>query len=298
MPITIPTLSGSYIKSDQFHDRLNIIQKFINLGIDSSSDLESDGFNQFETKHVYKPDLFGSPSPKMTGVSSQVHWRNISNDWTTGVTMSGGSVGKTWVGVPGLCTRLKLTERAQCVFTSSFYVFELGGVSYPKSFWKYELKDKSKFGLGAWEVDEVDEDDAVSLKSASDRERDAYGHEYSVAANVSLFINGQQQGSTNRRVHTSNVLPYGRYGEQTNNGWIMYQMISRHQQTISKRFTLEKGIHDVGIMCQPRQISHISLRGEAKTHNTQAACQKRKNIYFLARSMVADVVYDSDSRLE
>ena len=295
MPITMPTLSGAYIKSDDFHDRLNIIQKFINVEIDTTSDLASSGFNEFETKHVYKPDLFGSPSPKMSGVSSQVHWRNVANDWTTGVTMSSGCVGRTWVGVPGLCTRLKLTERAQCVFTSSFYVFEMGGVTEQKGFWKYKNKARTKFGLGPWIEDEITDDSGATKKDAGDRERDKFGHEYKVAAHVSLFIDGVRQSSTNREVHTNNVLPHGRYGQRENKGWIMSQMISRHQQTISKRFTLEKGIHDVGIMCRPREIDHISLRGEAFQGNQKAAAQEAKNIYFLARSMVVDVIYDSDS---
>jgi len=253
------------------------MQKFINVGIDSATDLESGGFSAFETKHVYKPDLFGSPSPRMTTVSSQVHWRNVSNDWTSGVTMSAGNVGQDWIGVPGLCTRVKVTERAKCIFTASFYVFEMGGATEPKASWKYNLKTPGG---------------SSSTKDSADRERTSYGHEYHAAGYAALFIDGDRQSSTVRTIHTSNVLPTNRFGELVNNGHIMFQMISRHQQTISKKFTLGEGVHDIGIMCRPREIDNHKLFGEARDHNSMASCQEHKNIYFLARSMVADVIYD------
>ena len=277
MTITMPTVDPTTIKSDDLHDKLDVIQRFINIGIDSqSSNFAYGEQGVLESKHVYKPDLFGSPSPKVTNVSSQTHWRSVSNDWTQGVTFSAGSIGHDWVGVPGLCTRIKITEPARLHYSASFYVFEMGGATESKARWKYKIKNEGT---------------TVTLSSSS-RDRTAFGHEYHAAGYIALSVNGAIQNSTMRTVYTSNVIPTEDNGNIENNGHIMFQMISRHQQSIVKRLKLNPGIHDIGIVCQPREVDLHRLFGKAREHSREVYMQEHKNIFFLARSMVADLVYE------
>jgi len=276
MTITMPTVDPTTIKADDLHDKLDVIQRFINIGIDSqSSNFAYGEQGVLESKHVYKPDLFGSPSPKVTNVSSQTHWRSVSNDWTQGVTFSAGSIGNDWVGVPGLCTRIKITEPARLHYSASFYVFEMGGATESKASWSWIIRNQ-------WS----------RKKDAADRDRTAFGHEYHAAGYIALSVNGSIQNSTMRTVYTSNVVPTEDDGTVENNGHIMFQMISRHQQSIVKRLKLNPGIHDIGIVCKPREVDLLKLKGQAREENSEAYMQEHKNIFFLARSMIADLVYE------
>lgn len=279
MPITSFPSVGAKINAEDLSKRIDKIETYVNKGIDARVDFKDDGFEQFTSKHVYKPELFGSPSPRMMAVSSQVHWRNTDLDWTDGVIMQAASTGNSWTPVPGLCTRIKLFQKADVYFMSSFYCFEMGGVTEAHGHWdmirKYE-------GIGAVRRDEADF-----------FPRSSFGHESHLAASVRLMVDGTSQSSTNRTIYTSNLYPTNADNVVINGGHIMFQMVSRHQQSIFKTVSLDAGIHDIGIVCKPVGIDFTTLSGFARSAEFGME-QEHKHIYFLSRTMVVDCNYIDD----
>ena len=284
MPITSWPPLGDTINAEDLTDRLKKIETFVNLDIDGPADFEDDGVEKFETKHIYKPDLFGSPSPRQMAISSQTHWRNTDNDWTSGVIFQGGTVGNSWVPIPGLCTRVKLTQACDVHVSASFYCFEMGGVTDAHSERKWVKGVENEGGAG-------------KLVSAGGRLRDStlsasnYGHEYELAGNVQLMLDGATVSSTNRKIFTSNVYPVNGKNECINGGHIMFQMLSRHHQSICRSFQRNKGWHDIGIAFQPSETDLIALQGTAPANASGVWAQQHKHVYFLARSLVVDCVY-------
>lgn len=279
MAIVFPDLD-SKIKAEDFHDRIEIIKNFTNLGIHGDAHLADSP--ALESKHIYKPDLYGSPSPRLKAVSSQTHWRSVSNDWSSGVMFSAGLCGaREYFPVPGLCTRVKVTRTAQLMFMSSFYAFEVGGCSSPKAARKYVMGIDGR------------------ISSVPDPASN-WGHEYLHAGFLNLQINGVNQSTTTRPVFINNVIPTGQTGSLINNGHIMWHMRSRYQFSICKIMDLSAGVHDVGVSFYPSEISTRKMFPNARYSTTptsayysnkSAQMKRAGNVYFLARSMVADVVY-------
>jgi len=279
MPIGSFPSVGAKINAEDLSSRIDKIETYVNKGIDSKVDFKDDGEGQFSSKHVYKPDLFGSPSPRMMAVSSQIHWRNTDLDWTDGVLMLAGAVGNAWTPVPGLCTRIKLAQKADVYFMSSFYCFEMGGVTDSHAAWEYSRKKEGATEMVTTRTDKLD--------------RKSFGHEYEIAAGVRLMVDGTTQGSTHRNIFTSNVYPTQWMNVVINGGHIMFQMVSRHQQSICKTLSLSAGVHDIGIVCRPEPLDLISLSGFAKSaeHDWE---HEHKHVYFLSRTMVVDCNYIDD----
>ena len=96
----------------------------------------SDGFTgdgYIGKKHVLKPEFYGSPAPRMEGVSSQVHHRKTESSDRDAVVFSPSTTGGAYEVIPGTAARVKIRDRAHIYIKASFYCFELGGVQLAKA---------------------------------------------------------------------------------------------------------------------------------------------------------------------
>tara|TARA_R100000458_G_scaffold56900_2_gene62348 strand:+ start:6418 stop:7434 length:1017 start_codon:yes stop_codon:yes gene_type:complete len=269
---------SSEIAAYKLRQRLDMIRNYINVDVDNKLDFDFTDGQKLETKHVYKPDLYGSPSPRMEGVSSQVHFRRAENDYSKSAYFSGGTVGQRYVAIPGLCTRVKMAKPGWFHYRASFYGFEIGGASRAKVQWIYEVKTSSPSPVYG-------------------HERHEFGFEYTNAAKVKLFVNGVGQGSTERRIKTSAVKAADGRGLNVHGGHIFQCMISRHQHSVVWSGYLDAGVHDIGLCIQPIRNRTLYMMGEAYTHSSSSKRPRfpqHKHIYITARSMVTDVIYEDD----
>tara|TARA_R100001082_G_scaffold62613_2_gene35087 strand:+ start:7084 stop:8013 length:930 start_codon:yes stop_codon:yes gene_type:complete len=255
--------------------RLSLVQRFLNYDIDSIHDFNFDEGKALETKNIYKPDLFGSPSPRMEAVSSQVHFRRTENDYSQGVYFSTATVGRRYVAIPGLCTRIKVAKPGFVHFRCSFYAFETGGAARAKAEYKWIAKSETP-----------------APKHPTDKTK--YGLEYTTAAITKLFVNNKAIGSTARYIKAGQVRSIDQTGQNCFGGHILQTMLSRHQYSVVYRQYLDEGVHDIGICIKPNKHYTAFMMGNAYEHSgsSKARVYQQKHIYVLARSMVADFVYN------
>ena len=73
MPVDITEkTSGLTISAREIRDNVEAIQEFVNGGI-RNADLER---SSLETENILKPEFYGSPSPRVEGVSSDTYYRS------------------------------------------------------------------------------------------------------------------------------------------------------------------------------------------------------------------------------
>lgn len=261
---------SSIIKAEDLMTGIDSIESFVNTGIGTTPTLREparsvDGW--IKPKHIFKPEFFGSPSPRMTAVSSQVHWRQTADNWQNGVVFQSQTSGTDYAGIPGTCTRIKNKDKLECFFMASFYCFEMGGLANPAH-------------------------DTTSFPERTDR-----GYESYDAGDIYLKVDGDVHGSTRRTVYTSLVKPEGSGGHLDAGGFALMSMIGRHQHSICKRVVLEPGIHDIGLVFKGRKTSRESVLKNDQGNNvyyrgeSEREYSKWKHVFFLSRNMVVDCMY-------
>ena len=62
----------------------------------------------FTSRELFKPDFFGSPSPRMGADAGGGAYRSADQDWSAGAVFNPNSTGGGFTGVPGLSTSLRL----------------------------------------------------------------------------------------------------------------------------------------------------------------------------------------------
>jgi hypothetical protein len=319
--------SSSVLKASHLNDGIDAIQDFLNEGIGikelkGSVDYTGGTLDPYtkegwvDSKLIYRPEFYGSPSPRMMAVSGQTHFREVNNSWTNSVCFQADVSGAAITGVPNACTRIKLRHNATVNIMCSFYMFEIGGVNY---------------------------DPAVSGGNGT-------GYENYSAGEVYLNIDGTTFPSTMRSIYTANVLPNTylgfsdtdadatkrdifKYIHQQQNGYLILPMIGRHQHNMVLQVDLDAGIHDVGIVFEPRsQANEPSVplqdrmsstsRGTTYTdgysdetiidrgidddydiwfgvsHDLRPKIMRRKNVFFSARNLVVDCYYNDNEWYE
>ena len=88
---------GTYLKAEDINSVSDAMFTFINEGIGnnelkSAEDIPSDAPKSvvyekkgwIDPKIIYRPEFYGSPSPRMMAVSGQTHWRETPNNWSKG----------------------------------------------------------------------------------------------------------------------------------------------------------------------------------------------------------------------
>ena len=246
-----------------------------------------------ESKSIYKPEFFGSPSPRMVAVSGQAHFRETPHSWSDGVIFNPSACGGDWIGVPGLCTTMKLRHKSTVNINASFYAFEWGGVNLP-------VVAGEQIKLGA-----------------------SNGYENLLAGLIRLSVNGEPKLSTQRRLYTSLVGPRrfdyegeeslgtghlstgGKAGKTNANGFLFFNMIGRHQYSMNLQITLGPGVHSVGVVFQPQQmttknykmLTHYGFSDVVDkyglTGDEWPYFQEHKHVLFTARNLVVDAYYNN-----
>ena len=238
-------------------------------------------------KHIFKPDFYASPSPRMEAISSQVHYRTTGQSPPEGVIFTPTNAGSGWNAIPGTSTRLKLRDHARVHFTATFYCYEFGGLAQFKGF------------AGATET-----------FSGANQKHQYYGGETKFAGGVALSIHGKSnhpyevEMSTYRAIYTSTLTPFkvavGSDTSVQNAGFCLLNMIGRHQHHLVYTKSLNPGVYDIGLMFKSGQAGWVSSMAEAFIELGLEGGQIRSNktVFFMARNMVADVMYTGRASAE
>ena len=279
------------LKASHVENGFELIEEFMNKGIgteelkdaqpytgSSSDPLNYEGW--LDSDRIYKPEFYGSPSPRMMAVSGQTHFRETPDSWSDSVLMNADLVGNDDIPVPGACTSIKLRHNALVNVMCSFYCFEWGGLNRERN--------------------DLTSQDIASLHS---------GYEAREAGHVYLSVSGITRSSTKRTIFTSNVGPtdpdYSGTGARrenlANNGFILHPMIGRHQHFMSFQVELNEGVHDIGLVFNPNMQTDKNYRMHYRFSDTEEKYgftdaetpyfPYRKHIIFKSRNMIVDAYY-------
>lgn len=283
-------LFGSQVlKADHVNSAGESLQNFINQGIENSELAPASDFSDTSSLDVkvyakegwvgsdliYRPEFYGSPSPRMMAVSGQTHFREVNNDWSKGVIFGPSTTGPGWSAIPNLSTTVKLRHSATVNIMASFYCFEFGGVA------KSQARANEISGTGTSESyaevlagqsgirtgpagyflkNELIGGSGSTRKEFGDSS--SHGYETKSAGWVRLQVNNNRYRSTTRPIYTSHVDPRKPYefpeqetdfyGEGlastvTQNGYIFMPMIGRHLHHITAQVNLSEGVHNIGL---------------------------------------------------
>lgn len=252
MPKNLPSNPsiGDQVDVGYFDDVYEGVENYTNYGIEHS-DLQGTGpspsasdLHWVKTQHIFKPEFYGSPSPRMDGVSCSVYHRHVDHAIENRSIHHSAATENDWVWVPGLVATVKVSppyERsynsgtAEANFTSdnhvatvlsSFYAFDMGGSGSEHG----ETLEASLRG-------------AKNLADAAAGDADSQNgsYEYTHAATFALFVNDNRMESTDRFLYTG-----------TRWNW----MGSRKQFSIMKNVNLPIGVHNIGIRVRMEPIQH------------------------------------------
>ena len=287
---------SSTLKAEHVNNASDSIVDFINKGIwqdelkepktvvDPLSSYEKEGW--LDSRLIYRPEFYGSPSPRMIAQTGQTHFRETPNDWSSGACFNHEISGTSPIAVPGTATTLKLRHKAVVNIMCSFYAFEFGGVYESEKFMLDEGGLSGNYG----------------------------GYETNRAGSTFLSINGSKKASTESQIFTSFVGPRRGYVDfdkiklapyrYTSRGFIFLPMIGRHMHHFTYQQTLNEGVHDIGLVFEARQgtgtYSWISKYKHDKTSfrdyfnfpkDEEPKFLTEKHVFFLARNLIVDAYY-------
>jgi len=300
--------SSSVLKAEHINDAVDSMQSFVNQGI-TRTELKdavaiSDPVNPYSKQGfvnsnlVYRPEFYGSPSPRMMAVSGQTHFRENGNSWSDGAIFNAEISGESFTGVPGMCTRLKLRHSAIVNIMCSFYAFEFGGVNESKR------------------------DNRGSIHNQG-----STGYESSEAAFTRIMVNGDAKAWTERTVFTSLITPRRAISignskfdigskeraefSHVARGFLFFPMVGRRLHHCVHQLTLSEGVHDVGLAIKPKRVGRLdeirvlTRQGLASDNAIKESLgieesslphfPQKKHIFILSRNIVVDAYYlDND----
>ena len=304
----IDLTSSSVLKAKHVDDAVDSMQSFVNQGIGRTelkdavsvskppNPFTKDGF--VNSNLVYRPEFYGSPSPRMIAVSGQTHFRENGTSWSDGAMFNAEVSGESFTGVPGMCTRLKLRHPAIVNVMCSFYAFEFGGVGRSK-------RDQS----------------------SGFHNQDSTGYESIEAAECRMLVNGVSQFSTERTIFTSLITPRRAISRGTsffeigskervffshvNRGFLFFPMVGRRLHHCVMQKQLPEGIHDIGLAIKPittgsptTVLTHEGLISAQEVQNdigislsNMPQVPQHKHIFVLARNLIVDSYYLSNDPL-
>ena len=308
------------LDAKHINDASDALQNFVNRKINRkelapSVDFEENDIDPYEKKgwvnssRIYRPEFYGSPSPRMMAVSGQTHFREVPNDYSSGAMFNADVNGSSSTPVPNTAARVKLKHNATINIMASFYMFEVGGVAL--SAHENNVDQLPYYGGSGSHVSSPDPDENAHRGYESLRAGDCY-----------LRIDGSDALSSRRRIYVSSVGPrvnveYATGGAPheyiyTQRGFIFNPMIGRHQHHILYQTRLSPGIHDIGLSFRPQSIHSLTeytdyplldyywsnpVMSEAHDRGGvegRPGFPKIKHIFFLARNFIVDVYYEDN----
>ena len=317
-------LEGSKtLKASHVTDLDSSIRRFVNYGIGADeirdpAPYDLDTRNTYsehgwvDSQHIFKPEFYGSPDPRMTAVSGATHFRETNSNLSEHALFNYELTGSTYAPVPGLCARIKLKHDSTVYINASFYAYEIGGIARTPS----------------WQI-------ALNKRDGSPSDVTPHeGYLGRAAADFVLHINGNFKSGTKRRLFVSTLIPhsacfgdtdswpYGDDGDnsfgsphsdfsttnQLNDGQLFFNMLSRQQFAIVFAAQLPAGIHDMGIYCRPtanetyiehdkqyqagRDDSYSHMLSYGVEHGDWPLYPGRKHIFVGARNFVVDAYHN------
>lgn len=256
MPKHFPTdpVASDLIDVGYFDDAYKGAEEYVNYGIENE-DLKGHAFasgqmqpnsnssselNWVETKHIYKPDFYGSPSPRMEGVSALVYHRQTDHSIEKRSIHHAAATAGEWVWVPGITATIKIpppytrtafktksevkldkNDHAVTVLCT-FYAFEMGGSG-------------AEFGGFVEDVWKPYSGHAVGVDYQDGN------YEFGKVADFALFVNDDRRSSTDRTLY-----------ESTRWNW----MGARKQFSIMQTLHLPVGVHNIGVKIKVANVEH------------------------------------------
>ena len=303
--------SDDKLKAEHVNTLSQSVQDFINEGISREElkgpdNIDDPKFYQnyttsgwVDSKLIYRPEFYGSPSPRMMAVSGTTHFREKSNAIQDGSIFQVDLMGEAFQGVPGCTTTLKLRHPAVVNVMASFYCYEFGGVA---------------------------SETTVALP-------ESYGHnllyggnkyESRAAAEFRLSVNGANQKSTGRIIYASTAdatrdrgrnylrsiypdFPPGLSDAQQ--GYLFFPMIGRKQSHLIYQIELGTGTHNIGLVCKCFNQGSVSWR-YSYSEDSLVECDgnkfpssqwpkfpQSKMIFVQARNFIVDAYYTNNTPL-
>lgn len=322
----IDDLTGTkFLKAEHINEGSDALQNFVNEGINTTELKSSVDFldNEIDkrpydkkgwvkSRDVYRPEFYGSPSPRMMATSGQTHYREVQNDWSSGVVFNAQLTGSSPVAVPNTATRIKLKHKATVNIMASFYMFEVGGVAQASSEKNLGNVNPIHAAYNGGGYSGADGDTSLNIER---------GYESLRAGLAALSINGELLKSTRRRIYTGAVGPKSNFSSDDvpqdegrrylyqQRGFLTFPMIGRHQHNILLQTHLEPGIHDIGLVFEARTMTkkpdyplldwywtterNAVYRGRGSLAN-RPGFPKIKHIFFLARNFIVDCYYEDN----
>lgn len=283
MPIKPPTKpsDGDEVSIDFFTDVYDESETFINKAIEVTSDFPTGGGTSAQpygnlpvaqTRHIYKPNFFETPSPRTEAVSSEVYYRkkefgveNLSfHHPHTGSKTDDAKTNKSdltgWVPVHNMGATFFVDEDSTpSTILCSFYAYEMGGAL-------------SAWGSGV-------EDNNGNFPGKLEEEW---------CAEFALWIDGVKSDATTRYLYSSTAWQH---------------MHARKQFSFISHPTFSAGEHHVAVMVLIRSLADSphpdpsttdnqvdGLRGHERSDQTPSYnCPGWKHIMVGGRSMVIDI---------
>ena len=303
--------SDDKLKAEHVNTLSQSVQNFVNEGISrkelkSADNIADPKFYQNYTKSgwvdsklIYRPEFYGSPSPRMMAVSGTTHFREKSNAIQDGVIFQADLMGKAFQGVPGCTTTLKLRHPAVVNVMASFYCYEFGGVTKQVN-------------------QALDGDLGYHLDYGANK------YESKSAAQFRLSVNGPSKRSTGRIIYASTAdasrdsggnylrsfysdFPPGLSDAQQ--GYLFFPMIGRKQSHLIYQIELEAGTHNIGLVC--KCLSHGTCQwrysysedslvegdGNKFPSSQWPEFPESKMIFVQARNFIVDAYYTNNTPL-
>ena len=335
--------TSSALKADHVNSAVEAVQAFVNQGIEQvaladaieftdATSADRDVYDKqgwVQSEQIYRPEFYGSPSPRMIAVSGQTHFRESNNDWSKGAVFGPQVTGSGWCAVPNLSTTIKLRHSATVNVMCSFYAFEFGGVSKSQASGNDQTQTGThesidlgrRLGPAGYFLKNVLEGEVGGERRVST----SHGYESKVAGWVRLQVNGTRHKSTQRVIYTSHVDARKAYDFPVlsdspgafsclvaQNGYIFMPMIGRHLHHMTFQVNLTEGVHNIGVCfkssanSEGQQVSLASVRNmndsdfaqrKGFTKSSAPRVRSVKNVFFLSRNLVVDCYYRDNEPL-
>lgn len=298
------------LKAEHINDAVESIETFVNQGIGrkelKSASITDDPLNPYEKEGfvdsnlIYRPEFYGSPSPRMMAVSGQTHFRESPYSWPDAALFSHEISGDSWTGISNMCARIKLRHKATVNIMCSYYAFEFGGVNWART-------------------------STSSNKPSTGWPQTNHGYESLPAADMRLMVDGNPYSTTQRTVFTSLVeakrelftdFPIGslqgRLYRHVQNGFMFFPLIGRKLMSNVLQVRLDEGVHDVGLVMRLRarrdlfpgsvHESHVGptfVKSELHLIEDEDLPEfpRRKHIFVMSRNFIVDCYYDDNEPL-
>ena len=257
-------VDGDLVKVDFFNNVYDLLQDFINKGI-KVPDISTPTGGWVDVHHIYRPDFYGSPAPRVEGVSGDTHYRETgagldkrSIHHATAMSGSFPDTGRDgsrddagWVYVRGLAATFRVDEdNTPFTVMTTFEAFEQGGDAEYIGEASAELED------GDWvpvrSSDGYVDDLVPNHDGSSDKDKSGQ-LEGAQCAKFCLFVDGVRKPSTERTLFV---------------GTAQNEIFTRKQFSIfyqGKGATaLDTGMHSIGVMVKVRTLDSSISQDKAQ----------------------------------